>query len=101
MWRASHPVSRIKKKLDETGTDVSRKSIYLLLKKYKESGSLDDRRKRPHCACLSNEHYEFIDETFEGNRDLTFCQLLTQVKDQFPGVKVSTAIIKRVRNTPG
>ena len=101
MWRSGLPVSKIKKKLGEIGADVSRKSIYLLLKKYKESGSLADRRKQPRRACLSNEHYEFIDETIEGNRDLTSRQLLTLVKDQFPGLKVSIATIKRVRKTLG
>ena len=66
------PVSKIKK-LQDLSVEVSRKSIYLLLRKYQVTCSLADRKRKPRS--LNTEHMEFIDQAIDANRALTSLQL--------------------------
>ena len=64
------PVSKIKK-LQDLSVEVSRKSIYLLLRKYQVTCSLADRKRKPRRSCLNTEHMEFIDQAIDANSALT------------------------------
>ena len=71
LWRAGFSVVKIRERLLEEGIVVSRKSLYLLLKKYNETDSIADQTRAPRRRQLSNEHFQFIDEAMEADRELT------------------------------
>lgn len=47
LWRAGFSVVKIRERLLEEGIVVSRKSLYLLLKKYNETNSIADQKRAP------------------------------------------------------
>jgi len=60
-------LQEIKARLKEEGVHMSKTSLCLLLKKYRETGSVVDRpRARVHKK-LTNQHYVFIDQCLENN----------------------------------
>ena len=60
--QSGYPISKIQKHLEKEGTMVSKKSLHLLLKKYKMTGSVADRRTVKPPRKLGDEHYRFIDD---------------------------------------
>lgn len=101
LWRSGLSVLKIKERLREEGVKVTRKSLYILLKKYQETGSLADRARKHRRKQLEQEHYNFIDETVSGNRAITSRQLQRLVTEKFPNLVVSVATIKRARQALG
>lgn len=95
MWRAQFPVARIQARLREEGVLVSRKSIYLLVRKYQNLGSIADMPKPPRKKLLESEHFRFIDESMESNPELT-----SRHKENF-SVPVSLSTVKRARQALG
>ena len=95
LWRAGFPVNKIWERLLEEGIIVSRKSLYCLLEKYHQTKSIADRKRAPRRRQLSNEHFQFIDEAMEANRELTSRQLHGMVVEKYPELCVSVSTIKR------
>ena len=98
LWRAGYSVSNIRKRLLEEDIKVSRKSLYILLKKYQQTSSIADRKKEPR---RSVQHFQFVDEALEGNNELTSRQLHSMLIQKFPGLHVSVATVKRARKNLG
>jgi len=101
LWRAGFSVVKIRERLLEEGIVVSRKSLYLLLKKYNETNSIADQKRAPRRRQLRNEHFQFIDEAMEDNRELTSRQLHGLVVEKNPDLNVSISTIKRARQALG
>ena len=101
LWRAGFSVVKIRERLLEEGIMVSRKSLYLLLKKYNEIDSIADQTRAPRRRQLSNEHFQFIDEAMEADRELTSRQLHGLVVEKYPDLNVSISTIKRARQALG
>ena len=97
----SYAVGEIQKRLQEEGIAVSKTSICLLIKKYKERGTVQDLRWYRAPTLLSNLHYRFIDTELAVNSDLTSTQLHQRMKERFPTVSVSLSTVKRARRTLG
>ena len=79
------------------GKDVSKKSLYQLVHKYKVSHSIGDRRTWKAPRKISDVHYSSIDESMEANPQMTSRQLLPSVQKQFPDLNVSISTLKRAR----
>ena len=77
----SYAVGEIQKRLQEEGISVSKTSLCLLLKKYKERGTVQDLRWYRAPTLLSNLHYRFIDTEVAVNSDLTSTQLHQRMKE--------------------
>lgn len=92
LWRTGFSVIKIRDRLLEEGVKVSRKSLYCLIKKYNECNSVADRKRAPRRRVLQNEHFVFIDETMEGNPELTSRQLHGKLIEKFPYLRVSVTV---------
>ena len=101
MWKAGFPVIKIKQRLSEEGIQVSRKSLYFLLKKYNQTCSVADLKRTPRRRLLTDEHFRFMDEAMEANPELTSRQLHGMVADKFSDVSVSISTVKRARKALG
>lgn len=75
MWRVKFPVTKIQARLRDEGITVSRQSIYLLVRKYQNFGSIADMQKPLQKRLLDSEHFKFIDELMELDPQLTSRQL--------------------------
>jgi len=69
--------------------------VEFLLKKYQQTKSIGDRKRAQRRRQLSNEHFQFIDEAMEADRELTFRQLHSMVVKEYPDLSISVSIIKR------
>lgn len=96
MWRARFSIARIQDRLGEEGVIVSRKSIYLLVRKHHHTGLIEDLKRAPHRRQLSNEHFRFIDEAVERNPELTSRQLHSLLCEKF-SISASLSTVKRAR----
>ena len=99
MWKVGFSVIKIRQRLSEEGIQVSRKSLYYLLKKHNETSSVADLTRTPRRRLLTDEHFRFIDETMEANLELTSRQLHGMVAEKFSdaSVSTSTSTVKRTR----
>lgn len=87
---AGFSVGEIKSRLAEEGVLVSKTSLCLLLRRYRERVTLKDLRWYHHSTLLSNVHLRFIDTELAGNSDLTSTQLHRLLQEKFPGVTFSS-----------
>ena len=67
-WKAEFPVIKIRQRLSEEGIQVSRKSLYFLLKKYNQTCSVADLKRTPRRRLLTDEHFRFMDEAINGSK---------------------------------
>jgi len=71
--------------------------VEFLLKKYQQSKSIGDRKRAQRKKQLSNEHFQFIDESTEADRELTSWQLHGMAVKEYPDLSDSFSTIKRAR----
>ena len=95
--QSGYPISKIQKHLEKEGTMVSKKSLHLLLKKYKMTGSVADHRTVKPPRKLGDEHYRFIDDCMASDDELTAKKLRDKLLETFPGLNVSVSMVKRAR----
>ena len=93
-------VGDIIRKLEEENTITSKKTIYLLLSKYKQTLSVHDLPRGPR-KMLTVEHYCYIDEVLSQDDETTCVQLLSLLHEQFTNINVSLATVKRARKDLG
>ncbi len=101
MWRAGFPISKIRERLGEEGIQVSRKSLYHLVKKYKQTQTIADIKRAPRRSKLTKQQFEFVDEAMDANVELTSRQLFAMLSDKFPDLHVSLTTVKRARRALG
>ena len=85
---AKFSVIKIRQRLSEEGIQVSRKSLYFLLKKYNQTCSVADLKRTPRKRLLTDKHFRFMDEAMEANPELTSRQL--HGRELFRCVSIST-----------
>ena len=95
MWRAKVRVQKIQERLRKEGIKVTRRSLYLLIKKYKETGSYVDRPRAPRKRQLTEEHYSFINQAVATNTTITSWELHGLVTAKFPSLAVSRTPVKK------
>ena len=81
--------------------EISKKSLCLLIKKYKNTGTVADARRARRPRKLQDQHYRFTDDAMVENDQLTSRQLHHLLQEAFPGVEVSISTIKRARRELG
>ena len=84
--QSGYPISKIQKHLEKEGTMISKKSLHLLLKKYKTTRSVADRRTGKPPRKLGDEHYCFIDGCMASDNELTAKKLRYKLLETFPGL---------------
>ena len=84
----------IRERLEEEGIQVSIKSLYLLVVKYQQTGSVLDKCRATRPRILGNDHHRAIDAALIDNDELTTGQILTS---KFPELCVSLSTVKRAR----
>lgn len=90
----------IKLRLAEEGIAVSKTSLCLLLKKYKETGTISDRvRPRSQAKKLQLEHLSLIDEALDRDDEVSNADL-RQMLQEF-GIVVSISTIQRAKKHLG
>ena len=65
---------------------VSKKSLCVLIAKYKRTGSVADERKTKRPRKLQDEHFWFVDDVMAENDELTSSQLYDMFREKYPGV---------------
>ena len=99
--RRSFKLKDIQAHLLAEGIEVSKKSLCVLIGKYKRMGSVADERKTRRPRKLGDEHLRFIDDAMAENDELTSSQLYNMFQEQYPEISVSISTIKRVRRELG
>ena len=96
-----YSVAPIVERLQEEHTIISRVTLYKLLKKYKERGSVGDRARWPRSTKLEHEHLVFIDNVMAQNEKLSSRQLRKLLEEQWQGLQVSLQTVRRVQQNLG
>ena len=93
-------VADIIRKLDEENTVTSKKTVYLLLRKYNQTSNVHDLPRGTRKK-LTVEHYCFIDEILNQDDETTCVQLRSLLHERFPDINVSLSTVKRARKDLG
>ena len=93
--QSGYLISKIQKHLEKDGTVVSKKSLHLLLKKYKTTESVADCRTVKPPLKPGDEDYRFIDDCMASDDKLTVKKLCDKLLETFPGLNVSMSMVKR------
>jgi len=83
--------------LEEEGAHISKTSLRLLLKKYRQTGSVVNRPRARAPKKLTDAHYVFIDSALEKDDELTAPKLHHLLVEKFPNLDVSNSTIKQAR----
>jgi transposase len=90
-------VSRIQAHLALENIAVSKKSLSLLIKTYRLTGSVADHRTIKPARKLKDEHYRFIDECMATDDELTATKLLAMLKEKYSSLNISISTVQRAR----
>ena len=96
-----YSVSSIFERLEQENVEVSKRSIYNLLKKFRFKGVIRDLPKRKKARILTKEMEAFIEEQLKRNDELTSTAINTLLRRKWPDLRVSASTIKRVRREIG
>lgn len=96
-----YSVSSIFERLKQENVEVSKRSIYNLVKKFRLKGVVRDlpRRKKPRI--LTKEMEAFIEEELKRNDELASTAINALLVRRWPDLRVSASTIKRVRREIG
>ncbi len=101
LWKSGFKLSTIQDRLLEENNPVSKKSLCLLVKKYKQTGSVADHRTYKPPRKLQDTHYRFIDDAMVENEELSAPKLHQMLETAFPELKISESTVKRARRELG
>ena len=96
-----YSVSSISERLQQENVEVSKRSIYNLVKKFRLKGVFRDLSRQKKARILTKEMEAFIEEELKKNDELTSTAINTLLIRKWPDLKVSTSTIKRVRREIG
>ena len=94
---SGYSVSAIQRRLLEENTVVSAVSIYKLLKKAEDRGSVVDRNRKSAPRILCTDQLKFMDEALANDDELTARRLRSLLEQRWPELKVLLTTIKRAR----
>ena len=93
--------SEIKGVLEEEGLKISKVALLALIKKYHNTGKVEDKLRTRAPKRLTDAHYSFIDDALEQDGELTTAKLHDLLLKSFPDIEVSAATVKRARTEFG
>ena len=88
-------------RLEEEGIFVSKKTLYRLLKKYREHHTYTDLRRADRKTVLTVEQVRFIDREMELNDEYSARKLHERLLERWPDLNVSITTIKRMKRKLG
>ena len=97
MSQSGYTISKIQTHLAKEDLTVSKKSLCLLMKKYRITGSVADHRTVKPPRKLTDEHHRFLNECMADDDELTATKLQTILKEKYPSLNVSVSAVKRAR----
>ena len=86
--------------LEEEGVKTSRNSVSSFIKRYKQTGSINDARRSGRKGIISSDDINFIDEKMRENDELTSGELQKLLKDE-RNVSVSASTVRYARRKLG
>ena len=101
LFSRGHPVSSIRKRLAEENVSISLKSLYNLLKKYREKDTIVDLPHQRRRRIITDEMRAFIELEMANNNELTSRRMKTLLCEKWPDLHVSIPTIKRTRKDMG
>ena len=101
LFKDGHRPTEILARLEEEDIRVSKVALYALLKKYRETGRVEDRARARAPKKLSDVHYSFIDSALQQDDELTTAKLYDQLLESFPDITASKSTVKRARRELG
>ena len=91
-------IAQIRRHLaNEDGIKVTRQVISNFCKRYVETRMLTDEHEGGKKPILSTEHFDFINEKMEANKELSAQELRDLINERF-GLDVSRRTVQRVRS---
>lgn len=91
----------IKHRLEEEGIQVSKTGLCMLLKKYKETGTVQDRfRPRNQSKKLTLEHLALIDAAVDKDDEVSNGDLCKMLREEC-GIVVSKSTVQRAKKHLG
>ena len=99
--RRGHRVSDVQSRLREENIVVSRQSIYRLIRKFCNHGTVLDLPRRSCPSKLTPEMLDIIESALQENDELTAQQLKSLLIERYPELSVSIPTIKRARKQLG
>ena len=101
LFSCGHSVSSIRKRLAEENVSISLKSLYNLLKKYREKDTIVDLPHQRRRRIITDEMRAFIELEMANNDKLTSRRMKTLLCKKWPDLHVSISTIKRTRKDMG
>ena len=84
MWKQRFALQKIQAILREEGTEVSKTSLSLLIKKFTRTGSVEDHRTVQRPQKLSHEMVQFLDSAMASNNELSAKEATRSAQVQIP-----------------
>ena len=101
MWRKKVKLKDIQSRLKEEDITVSKTSLCLLIKKYKETGTVADRQRPPSVTKkLKLHHLVLIDEALAKDDEITNGEIRNMLREE-TGLLVSISTIQRAKRHLG
>ena len=69
MWKSGYKLGKIQQCLEEDSLTVSKKSLCLLIRKYKQTGSVANKKATRQPTKLVDVHYQFINAAMANNNE--------------------------------
>jgi len=101
LYFSGYSVSSIFARLEQENVEVTKRSIYNLVKKFRLKGVVQDLPKRKKARILTDEMKTFIEEELKKNDELTSTAINALLLRKWSNLRVSTSTIKRIRREMG
>ena len=98
---SGYTMKEIRERLLEEDISISLVSLFRLLKKYNEHGTIRDLPRPPPITRLNREQVQYVDCCMAGNDELTARQLHALLLKEWPDLNVSLSTIKKERRNLG
>ena len=94
-------VGKIKARLSEENVDVTRRSLYRLIKKFQQTNQYKDLHRRKREKKITPEMAIVMNNQLEENDEATARQLRSTLMERYPALRVSLSTVKRQRSQLG
>ena len=92
LYAWNNTIVNIVRLLEEEGVKTSRNSVSSFIKRYKQTGSINDAQRSGRKGIISSDDLNFIDEKMKENDELTSAELQKLLKDE-RNVSVSASMV--------
>ena len=101
MFNAGYTVAAIQQQLKDEDVTVTKRSLYRLLKKFKEKGVYTDLPRRARDKKLTQEMLTMINNELEENDEATARHLKAMLIEKYPELEVTISTVKCQRQALG